>query len=161
MKRDDFGELVDSFRIRPVMPAGGQRHVYLWHGDLPALQPLLARANVLNLGLHELTRSMARKPTDVNAARRVLEDAVMGWFHNHQARENERQLIVVTGCDLVMRYQVSLGAFMQYVADSRMIVLVVPPYREPSAPLPGYVDFSATSIFGYLKRFVADSCIVG
>ena len=161
MKRDDFAELVDSFRIRPVMPPGGQRHVYLWRGDHPALQPLLARANLLNLGLHELTGSMERKPTDVNAARQVLEDAIMGWFHNHPTRENERQLIVVTGCDLLMRYQVSLGAFMQSVGDDRMIVLVVPPYREPSAPLPGYVDFSATGILDYLKRFVADSCIVG
>lgn len=160
MKRDQFAELVDSFRIRPVMPLGGQRHVYLWRGDLPELNRVLTRANVLSLDLHELTRSLERKPTDVNAARRVLEDAIAGWLRAHQALENEHQIIVMAGCDLLMRYQVSLGAMMQYVADSRMIVLVVPPYREPPAPLPGYVDFAATGIFEYLKRFIADSCIV-
>ena len=88
MKRDEFAELVDGFRIRPVMPPAGQRHVYLWHGDLPALTPLLARANGLSLDLHELTRSLERKPTDLNAARRVLEDAIAGRLREHPHTEN-------------------------------------------------------------------------
>ncbi len=161
MKRDEFAQLVDGFRLRPVIPPGGQRHVYLWHGELAALQPLLARANVLELDLHALTRALLRRPSDVKAARGVLEDAVTGWLRDHATRENEQQIIVVHGCDLLMRYQVSLGTLMQYAADNRMIVLVAPIYREPSAPLPGYVDYRATASLDYLTRFVADACIVG
>jgi hypothetical protein len=160
MKRDEFAGLVDGFRIRPIAPLGGQRHVYLWHGDLPALTPLLAHANVLSLDLHELIRSLERKPSDGNAARRVLEGAIAGWLRDHQSQDNQHQIVVVSGCDLLMRYQVSLAAFMQFVTDNRMFVLVAPPYREPSAPLPGYVDFKPSGAFDHLKRFFAGSCIV-
>jgi len=160
MKRNEFAELVETVRIRPVTPPGGQRHVYLWHGDLATLNALLVRASVVSLDLHELTRSLERKPTDLNAARRVLEGAVAEWLHSHGTHEDEHQIIVVSGCDLLMRYQVSLGSFMQFATDSRLVVLVVPPYREPSSPLPTYVDFRATGILDYLRRFVPDSSIV-
>lgn len=160
MKLDEFQQLVDRFVRGPVMPLGGQRHVYIWRREASDLEPRVTRATVLHLDLHRVAGALPTKPTEPEGARRVLERAMEQALRADGEARSSQQVVVVTGCDLLMRYGVSMRALYQAAGDSRMVILVAPAYPAPAHPLPRYVDFRASATLDYLKSRLPDAPVI-
>lgn len=160
MTPEEFQGLVNRFAAGPAMPVGGQRHVYLWHGEPDSLRTLLPPAAVHWLDLHELARALPRKPADEQAARQLLAEALEQALQAAGSAASGQQFVLVTGCGLLMRYRVSMGAMFRAASDSRMLILIAPAYREPAQPLPAYVDFRADATFGFLKSWLENGSVI-
>ncbi len=160
MTPDEFRDLVSRFAAGPAMPVGGPRHVYLWRGDLDSLRAMLPPASTCCLDLHGLARTLPRKPEDEHAARQVLSEALEQALQAAGSAASGQLFVLVTGCDLLMRYRVSMGALFRAASDSRMLILLAPAYREPAQPLPAYVDFRTDATFGFLKSWIENGAVI-
>jgi len=156
----EFQGLVNRFAVGPAMPVAGQRHVYLWHGDPDSLRAMLPPAATCCLDLHALVRALPRKPEDEQAARQLLAQTLEQALQTAGSAASGQQFVLVTGCDLLMRYRVSMGAMFRAASDSRMLILVAPAYREPAQPLPAYVDFRADATFGFLRSWLENGAVI-
>ncbi len=160
MTRDEFCELVLRFKARPTVPAAGERHVYLWRGPLQELEACLPHGVALRLDLHSLARTLEEKPAGMDGARRCLERGVELWLRAHPATGGAQQVVVVSGCDLLMRYRVSLGALFQAAGDSLMVIFAAPPYAAPLQPLPSYVEFQPAATFQYVSSRLPEAAVI-
>lgn len=163
MELDDFKSLLARFAQRPVPPIAG-RHVYLWHGELPALHALLPPGLSIHLDLGELARSLPRTPLAVDEARRVLQAAIQAWLDNHPPPVGSQRVVVVTGTALLARYRVPLNAFYNWAGEAQMAVFVLPVYEtafRPQRPLPPYVDFNPRATLDYLHTKLGDQATIG
>ena len=122
MKVDEFKELIAKFRDRTTLPVGGQRHMYIWHGELTILEAALSPVGSAHLDLHDLARSLERRPDDSHAANQVLERAIESWLQRCKPDTAPSQIIVVSGCDLLMRYRVAMAPFMRALDDESVMV---------------------------------------
>jgi hypothetical protein len=163
MELDDFKSLLARFAQRPVPPIAG-RHVYLWHGELPALQALLPSGLSAHLDLWELARSLPRTPLAVDEARRLLQAAIQSWLENHAPPTGAQRVGVITGAALLVRYRVPLNAFFDWAGETQMFVFVLPPHEtafRPQRPLPPYVDFNPHATLHYLQTKLGDQATIG
>lgn len=153
MIKADFFNLIARFAQRP-MPALGGRHVYLWHGQLRTLTAALpGELKMFTLDLHQLAAKLPRTPRARDEARQLLTRAIQQQLKS-QLETSSQQVFVVTGCDLLSRYQVSLRSFFQLASESRMIILVVSALEtqfQPSGLLPSYVELDPGAPFEYLQ----------
>ncbi|MBM3189729.1 MAG: hypothetical protein FJZ90_13510, partial [Chloroflexi bacterium] len=160
MKVDEFEQLVAKARSRPTRPMAGQRHLYVWNGDLAVLNALLSPGGYAHLDLYDVARSLERRPTTSQAARQVLESAIEGWLRRYLGQREPSRVLVVSGCDLLMRYRVPMSLFMRELDESRVVILVAPSYSGPTAPLPREVEFRAHATLDYLRGFVSEQAVI-
>lgn len=163
MELNDFKALLASFAQRPA-PAIAGRHVYLWHGELPALRALLPPGLSIDLDLFEISRSLPRTPFAADEARRVLQAGIQSWLDAHAPPAGVQRAVVVTGAALLARYRVPLNAFYVHAGESQMFVFVVPSHAtsfRPQKPLPAYVDFNPQATLEYLHTKLGDQATIG
>ena len=152
MTAEEFLGLVGRFAGRP-MPAVHGRHVYLWHGDMDRLVNAAPADVCRALDLHSLAATLLKAPRALDEARQLLRRAIQqqldAWRHApHQ------QVIVVTGCDLLCRYQVALAPFFAAASECVMVVMVVSSAEtafQPAEPLPEYVALNPRAALDYLR----------
>ncbi|HOG47277.1 MAG TPA: hypothetical protein PLJ35_08775 [Anaerolineae bacterium] len=156
----ELQHLAARFARGPVMPCGSERHVYLWRGTPGALIALLPPGRHMRLDLHELAGALPAKPIEPEGARRAIARAIERALRAADVGPAAQQFVVVTGCELLMRYSVSLGTLYQAACDSRMVILVVPSYAAPAHPLPRYVEFRPDATYAYLKPSLEDMAII-
>jgi hypothetical protein len=78
-------------------------------------------------------------------------------FSSHQ------QVFVITGCDLLSRYQVPLNLFFQLASEQTMFILVISPaetHFQPTQPLPGYVLLDTAAPFNYVQAAVGAAATI-
>lgn len=163
MQPNEFADLLASFAQRPVPPVSG-RHVYVWHGELPALDTAIPAGLAVQLDLYDLAADLSKHPYALDEARRLLQTAIQTWLRTHAPAPGKRQVIAVTGCTLLERYRVPLDAFFQVAGDSRMTILCVPPSETsfaPRRPLPGYVIVQPAAALVYLAAIVGEQATIG
>ncbi len=161
MTRDEFLDLLSRFAERPL-PALAGRHVYLWHGDAQGLTTVLAPSLLRILDLHTLAATLPQSPRSNHTARRRLQTALRSYLADLGTLSHQ-QVLVVTGCDLLSRYQVPLGPFFEIASEQLMVVLVIPPsetYFRPSEPLPEYVVLDARAPFHYLCAALGERSVI-
>ena len=163
MELDDFKSLLARFAQRPVPPIAG-RHVYLWHGELPALHALLPSGLSVHLDLWDLARSLSRTPLAVDEARRVLQAAIEAWLDHHAPPVSAQRVVVVAGATLLARYRTPLNVFFNRAGEAQMFVFILPPHEtafRPQRPLPPYVDFNSRATLDYLQTKLGDQATIG
>ena len=160
MKSTEFVDLAKRFAKRPVLPPGGGRHVYVWRDDADALVTQAPRDAIVRLDLHQLVHDLVQKPDDTQAARRTLESALQTRLRQLNTRDGKQRMLLVSGCDLLMRYRVTVSAFFQIVDDNCMVVFLAPDYGAIAQPLPSFVEFRPTATFDYLKSLLPESVVI-
>lgn len=163
MTRDGFVQLLARFAKRPI-PSTEGRHVYVWLGSLDDLTASAPRGLVQVLDLHDLCRTLERTPNTTEAARTVLKNAISGWLEREFPKDERQRVLAVTGCDLLMRYQVPLSQFVQLASESKLIALIVSPddrAYKPLKPLPAYVHLQTDATLSYLKSHLAENAVIG
>ncbi len=163
MEPDAFKSLLARFAQRPVPSLAG-RHVYLWHGELPALHALMPSGLSVHLDLWDLARSLPRTPLAVDEARRVLQAAIEAWLDRHPPPVGAQRVVVVTGAALLARYRMPLNVFFNRAGEAQMFVFILPPHEtafRPRRPLPLYVDFDPQATLAYLRTKLGDPAIIG
>ena len=158
MKREEFARLLKQFTQRP-MPAPNRRHIYVWHGDPSSLQALLPAGHSRVLNLHHVVTELSRTPRARDEASRLLRRAIESYLYE-EPLSGDQQVLIVTGCDLLNRYQVSLTPFFEFVSESQMVVFVVPSSETnftPVTPLPRYVMMKSDGHLEYLRGHMVDS----
>lgn len=162
MTKTDFLGLLENFSQRPI-PATTRsaRHIYVWQSDVDTLRARVPASAFQLLDLHGLCKALNTTPSNPNLARQTLERALTDWFARAFAPTGGQRVLVVTGCDLLARYGVSLGAFLQRANETRMIVFVVPAQNTSYQPrsLPSFIHLQPNATFVYFNSF--DDAIVG
>lgn len=161
MTSDEFLDLLSRFAERP-MPALVGRHVYLWHGSVDYLTAALSGSIVRTLDLHTLAATLSQSPRSIDAARRLLLQALRLHFADWRT-PNHQQVLVVTGCDLLSRYRVPLGPFFEIASEHTAVVLTIPPLEthfQPAEPLPDYVLLDSHAPFDYLREALGEGAVI-
>lgn len=161
MTQDEFLELLSRFAERP-MPALTGRHVYLWHGGVDRLTGALPCSAVRMLDLHALAATLSQTPRSVDAARRLLLQAIRAQLADVLSSDRQ-QVIVVAGCDLIGRYGVPLGPFFEVVSERTAVVLTIPSeetHFQPTEPLPDYVSLLPHAPFDYLRAALGEGVVI-
>jgi len=148
--------------MRPV-PATAGRHVYLWHADPDLLRRQLPADLVANLDLNEIAAALPRAPSALDAARQLLLGAIRAWLRDHRPLNGVRQIVVVTGAALLMRYQLPLHEFFQAADDTRLVIWVVPAAETDfdPRPLPPYVQVRPRATVEYLQAALGSAPTIG
>jgi len=159
---DDLRQTFERLARGPAAATRGPRHLYLWHGNLAALENLVPSVLLQQFDLYALAGLLPRTPYGVDEARRLLRAQVERELHD-QATRAPRQVLIVDGCGLLARYGVPLQPFYSFVNDSRAVVLVVS--REetefvPPAGLPDFVRLAPATTFVALSQAVGDKNVV-
>ena len=161
MTKDELFDLIQRFAQRPL-PAVAGRHVYLWHGELPKLK-MAAPAQVwAQLDLHPLAAALPHAPRASDEAARLLRQAISARL-DELIQPERQQIIVITGCDLLSRYQVPLQPLFERASESCLLILVVSPdetHFHPAAILPEYVSFHPDAPFKYLREVVWENAVI-
>jgi hypothetical protein len=155
MTKAEFFKLISRF-AQSSLPAVNGRHVYLWHGSPEELKRKIPAETLVSVDLHHLAATLSRAPRAQDEARRLLNQAIQTTLAE-RLKFDHQQIFVVTGCDLLSRYEVSLSLFFQLTSERHMIVFVVPLAEtdfHPSLPLPSYVTLDPTKPFHYLQAMV-------
>lgn len=161
MTRDEFLDLLSRFAERPL-PALTGRHLYLWHGSVEHLRAVVPGNVAQTLDLHTLAATMPHAPRSIDAARRLLRDALRSQLAELPTLDRQ-QVLVVTGCDLLSRYRVSLRPLFEIASEQVMVVLVVSPdetHFRPAEPIPDYVSLDPDAPFDYLKGVVGEKAVI-
>ncbi len=186
MTPDDLRQTFERLARGPAVATMSPRHLYLWHGDLAALENLVPPVLLQRLDLYALTGQLPRTPYAVDEARRVLRAQIerelrdqitsVRQAHRHachestlaveprheysrwQDRRASQQVLIVSGCSLLARYGVPLQPFYAFVSDSRAVVLVVSREETEFVPPAGLPDFVRLAP---ATTFVALSQVVG
>lgn len=163
MKTAEFLDLLVRFAERP-MPAhtGIGRHVYLWHGEVERLIAAVPGAAMRRLDLHDLAAELPQAPRAVDAARRVLLQAIRSRLAGLAVAERQH-IVVVTGCDLLSRYGAALAPFFEIASDRTAVVFAVSPAEtqfQPTAPLPDYVSLDARAPFNHLHSILGERAVI-
>ena len=158
MTADDLRQTFERLARGPTAATQAMRHLYLWHGTPTQLETLVPSSLLGHLDLYALTRQLPRAPYALDEARRVLRAQIEEELRG-QTDHAPRQVLVVNGCSLLVRYRVPLQPFYSFVNDSRAAVLVV--CREdtgftPPVTLPGFVRLAPTTTFDALSQAVGE-----
>lgn len=154
MNVNDLASLLNQFAERP-MPSVIGRHVYVWRRPVDELITLARRSVLATLDLNELCRTLERTPSTDNAARTVLTEAMRVWLQHEFLRDDRQRVLIVSGCGLLMRYQVSLGLFIQLASENRLIVFVAladDSNYQPGPSLPGYVHLRPDATLSFFRN---------
>ncbi len=162
MTPDDLRETFGRLARGPTAATQAGRHLYLWHGDLTALEELVPPVLLQRFNLYALAGRLPRTPYAADEARRLLRAQIEQELHDRAARAS-RQVLTVDGCTLLARYGVPLQPFYSFVSDSHAVVLVVA--REetefvPPALLPDFVRLAPATTFAALSRAVGEKNVV-
>jgi len=133
------------------------RHVYLWYGSPSALLPLLPKGLVESLDITRLMACEERLPTASREARRRIDKALRAKLQGvalQLAMQNRRQILVVTGTELLARYGVGLVPFYdEYVSDKTMVIFLAHRATDSSPVLenlPGFVRLLPDTTYRYV-----------
>ena len=162
MTLDDLCQTFERLARGPVAATRTSRHLYLWHGNLAALEGLVPPALLQHLDLYTLIGKLPRRPYALDEARRLLRAQIERELRDQVSR-TPRQVLIVSGCGLLARYGVPLQPFYSFVSDSRAVVLVVS--REetefiPPAGLPDFVRLAPATTFVALSRAVGEKNVI-
>lgn len=163
MNKTEFGGLLAQMAKRPVPPLM-DRHVYLWHGDLGDLRAAAPPGLVTEFDLYALAATLPKTPFALDEARRMLQDSIVTWLHEHASSPGTPQAIAVTGNSLLQRYRVPLDTFFQVSSETRLIVFVVSDREtgfKSRHPLPAYIEFEPSSTYHYLGAKLGDHALIG
>jgi hypothetical protein len=145
-----------------VVPTAGVRHLYLWYGDPDRLEEIIPAPLLQRLDLYELVRRLPRTPYAADEARRLLRDRIEQELRA-RANSSERQVLVVSGCNLLARYNVPLQPFYSFASDHRIVILVVPRAEAefpPPPQLPDFVRLAPTAPFDALSQAVGEKNVI-
>lgn len=162
MTKDEFFKLISRFAQTPL-PAVNGRHVYLWHGSLEGLKRNIPTETLGSVDLHHLAAMLPRAPRARDEARRLLDQAIQTTL-TEQLKFDHQQIFVVTGCDLLPRYEVPLNSFFEIASETHLVILVVSLIEtnfQPSHPLPSYVTLDPTIPFNYLQAMMGATATIG
>jgi hypothetical protein len=162
MTPDDLLQIVDRLTHGPVVPTAGVRHLYLWYGDPDRLEEIIPAPLLQRLDLYELVRRLPRTPYAADEARRLLREQIKQELHA-RATSSDRQVLVVSGCNLLARYNVPLQPFYSFTSDHRVVILVVPRADAEFPPpprLPDFVRLATTVPFDALSQAVGEKNVI-
>lgn len=162
MTSADFLALLQNF-LRRQMPAATKsaRHIYVWQGDVDGLRGVVPQTQFQRFDLHSLCKTLDVTPSSVNQARQQLERAITDALTGRFPEDDSQRILCVTGCDLLARYGVSLGTFVQRANETKMVIFVVPSRDTMYKPrsLSAFLHLQPDATFQYFKSF--DDAIVG
>ena len=160
MKRDQFAATVEAF-LRGPQP---YRHLYVWHGEPDDLVSLLPLGQMQPLDIFGLAAELSHHPFAQDEASELLRDALRAELRVWYARGTDAHpLLVITGCELLARYQIGLQLFYEVLTERSMIVLVcsaADASYDPAGRLPGYVRCEPGTTLAYLSRLVEDNHVI-
>lgn len=162
MRPAEFLDLLVRFAERPAPAPAGRRHAYLWHGEVDRLTVALRGSAVRRLDLHALAAALPQAPRAVDAARRVLLQALRSELAGLTAPERQA-ILVVTGCDLLSRYNVALTPFFEIASDRTAVVFAISPAEtqfQPNTPLPEYVSLDPRAPFNHVHSILGEGMVV-
>lgn len=161
MNQAAFLDMLSRFAKRPL-PALVGRHVYLWHGDADSLTNALPDDVIQRLDLHRLTAESPQAPRSIDAAQRVLLQAIRSQITDMLSFDRQ-QVLLVSGCDLLSRYQLSLGSFFEIASEYTAVVFAIPAaetHFQPIEPLPEYVSLDPHAPLDYLRRALGEENVI-
>lgn len=160
MKRDQFVTALEIFFKSPQP----YRHLYVWHGQVDDLKSLLPTGRAQVLHLFQVAAELDRHPLAQDEANELLRDALRFWLRDwYTDRVKTHPVLVVTGGELLARYQVGLQAFYEVLTDRSMIILACSAEDaayDPKGRLPGYVRCEPSATLTYLSRLVKDDHVI-
>lgn len=163
MTATEFFELLSRFVQRPTPSVEG-RHVYLWAGSSSIQSAKIPQSRITDLNLHVLCKTLERTPNTEAAARQVFTDAIRIWLEKELPQDDKQRVLVITGCDLLCRYKISLSQFAQIASEKWLVAFAVPPEErqfKPTRPLPNYIHLEPNATFSYLKSHLAENSVIG
>ncbi len=163
MTSQDLLQLLENFSRRPI-PAATQsaRHLYVWQSDVETLRQAVPRTQFYLLDIHALCQTLDATPSSPNLARQKLEREIAAWLAREFPQDAKQCVLVVTGCDLLARYGVSLGMFSQRANESKLIVFVSPLQDTNYQPrsIPSFIHIQPNATLLYFKS-LEDAMIGG
>ncbi|MDL1895060.1 hypothetical protein FBQ82_02195 [Anaerolineae bacterium CFX7] len=162
MTSKDFLDLLANFSRRPIPAATkSARHLYVWQNEIEPLRAHVPQAQLHLLDLHALCKTLDTTPSSPTLARQKLERAMADWLGREFPQDGTQAVLAVTGCDVLARYDVSLGVFSQRANESKLIVFVAPSQDTHYQPrsIPPFIQIQPHTTFLYFKSF--EDAIVG
>jgi len=160
MKRDQFVTALDAFFQGPRP----YRHLYVWRGEANDLMLLLPSDRVQRLDMFRLAADLSHHPLAQVEANQLLRDALHERLrHWYTSDAESRPVLVLTGCELLARYEVSLQPFYQVLTYESMVILVcsaADSSYDPAERLPAYVHCEPGTTLSYLSRLVEDDHVI-
>jgi len=156
MNPAEFADFVAAFLKAP----SPYRHLYLWYGEADTLMAQLPPGKTQSLDLFTLAATLESRPLAQSEAQEALSDVLRASVRAWAQRDADaRPILVVTGCEVLACYRVSLNPFYEALTGQVMVVLVSSArdaaYR-PTESLPNYVICNPGATFTYLSTLVED-----
>ena len=161
MNSDAFFTLLSHFAERPL-PARVGRHVYLWLGSTESLKHTIPSHVLRVLDLHQLAAGLSGAPRSVDAARRLINRALRSQLDDLISLCRQ-QVLVVTGCDVLSRYQAPLIPFFEIASEHVMVVFTVRPaetHAQPIDPLPDYVSWNPGAPLEFMRSAISKEAVI-
>ena len=160
MKRKQFVATLDALLLDPQP----YRHLYLWHGEAEDLMSLLPAGRAKPMDIFQVAAELSHHPFSQDEANELLRDALRVRLRDWYVSGAEAcPVLMVTGCELLARYQVGLRPFYDALANRSMVILVCSAEDaslDPKGRLPGYVRCEPSATLTYLSQLVEDGHIV-
>jgi len=160
MMREDFSHLLKRFAINPVTSTIG-RHVYLWHGNDSQLLDLVPAEVKEILDLHTIIASAPRTPYEQSEASRIIQKLFEAWLEKNLVEIRQR-IVIISGCDVLVRYHIPLTAFFQWASDTTMFIFIAENWTSISLAgrIPEYVTINSQDEFIYLREIISESATI-
>lgn len=150
MNVSDFDTLVSGFSHNPK----SGRHVFLWRGRKAELEKTLPSDITTHLDIHTLATTSYAVSSGTYELRRQFSKEIIKTLQERKNRLTAPQILVVTGCDLLARYELGIRDFYDhYVGDGVMVVFVVPQHNMKH-PWPTFVKFDPDATVRYLEPLI-------
>jgi hypothetical protein len=156
-----FVELITTFCKGPTVSTEG-RHVYLWHGELGKLKSVIPARSQSILDLHHLAKSLERTPRATEEAGKLLRKALKEKLSD-ALTEDQQQVVIVLGCDLLSRYSIPLKMFFEVASETVMVIFVVSNLESafrPNEVLPDYINLNSIATLAYIKDVLGETATI-
>lgn len=154
MKIDEFKKLIQKLENKNL----SGRHLYIWNLDESNLYSFILENYYDKLDISCVCGEFDKNIDDDREIKkellRELDNELKKWYN-----QNKKNILIVNSIYLLVRYNISLNIFYNYLSDNKMIILQIKNYYYQSK-LPGYVEYDPEYILNTIIDVIGENKIL-
>lgn len=150
-----FKNYIEKLRYSPI-PG---RHLYIWHGSLPALLNFIPRELLLEFDLLDIIEKVQPDVTD-EQIKSSLKQFIIERLRELNVPPGKQGALVITNNLLLARYNIPLTIFYDYfICDRTCVILHIGEYYLDNK-LPNYIIFEPRQILKYFASLAGEENVI-